>query len=73
MSAIRDRRRECGMTQEYLGSEIGKTKQYISDLEKGKRDIFGVASGTIFKIAQVLDMRMENIMYDAEKTRSSKK
>lgn len=44
-------RKDCGLTQEQLAECSGFSQQYISDLERGKRNPTIV---TIYEIAQAL-------------------
>lgn len=46
-------RKERGWTQEELAERSGLTQQYLSDLERGKRNPTIV---TIYEIAQALDV-----------------
>lgn len=46
-------RREHGWTQEQLAERTGLSQQYLSDLERGKRNPTIV---TIYEIAQALDV-----------------
>ena len=49
---IRANRNKLQITQEILGKEIGKKRQYISDIENGRREVtIAVAKelGKVFK------------------------
>ncbi|WSH30019.1 helix-turn-helix transcriptional regulator (plasmid) [Rhizobium beringeri] len=46
-------RREKGLTQEEVGSRSGFSQQYLSDLERGKRNPTIV---TLYELAQALEV-----------------
>lgn len=63
---IKKLRKEQGLTQEQLGNAVGKSKQYIADLESGKRDVNGIAAETLVKIAAELGTLAEYIINPPE-------
>ena len=53
--AMKEERRNAGLTQEQLAAKIGTKKSYISRIENGKTD---VQLSTLFKIFQGLGKRV---------------
>lgn len=62
MSYIKKLRKDKGLTQEELGKAIGKSKNYIADLESGKRSVSGIAGETLVRLAQELSAEPESIV-----------
>lgn len=62
VETIRSLRKSLGLTQGELAKEIGKNTAYISDLESGKRDIAGIAAGTLVKLSYILGVTAEDII-----------
>ncbi len=61
-SKIQAWREYRNLTQGELGERIGKSRQYICDLENGWRDPAGIAAGTLLKIARALRATMEDLL-----------
>lgn len=63
-------RRECGLTQEELEEKSGFSQQYISDLERGKRNPTVI---TLYELAQALGVsHLDLVKPDGEEeTKSS--
>ena len=54
MNRIRQIRTEAKLTQEELANKMGTTKQYISELEKGARDIKRIRDDTMQRLCKAL-------------------
>lgn len=62
MKTIRELRLKKQMTQAELGAFVGKTKNYIADLERGARSIDGIAAATLVGIARALGTTAEDLL-----------
>ncbi len=62
--AISSRRLEANITQLDLATSVGITRSYISDVERGLRN---VTICTLDKIAGALSTTAAEILYDAER------
>lgn len=67
--AVRNRRRRCEISQEDLGDLCGLHRTYISEIERGKRN---VALENIEKIAQALKTTPAGLFEEMEKGYESK-
>lgn len=66
MEIIKKLRKELGLTQEQLGNSVGESKEYIADLESGRRDIKGISAETLVKLAAELGTQAEYIVNPPE-------
>lgn len=62
--AVRKQRLLTQISQERLGEETGLHRTYISDVERGKRNITIVS---LYKIATALHISLSNLIEEAEK------
>lgn len=53
---IRDARQQAGMTQEELADELGVTRQYVSQLERGKSSLHVTR---LFSSLRLLGIRLD--------------
>ncbi len=60
---IAARRKECGLTQRGLADAIGIDPASMSRVEKGQR---AVSVGELVKLADVLDVQVEDLLVDAK-------
>lgn len=60
---IAARRKACGLTQRGLADAIGIDPASMSRVEKGRR---AVSVGELVKLAEVLDVRVEDLLADAK-------
>lgn len=56
-------RRECGLTQEQVEERSGFTQQYLSDLERGKRNPTVI---TLYELAQALGVSHVDLVKPVE-------
>ncbi len=61
--AVRLRRNELGISQEEFAERAGLHRTYISDLERGKRN---VSLENVEKLAQALSLSITDLMKRAE-------
>jgi transcriptional regulator with XRE-family HTH domain len=61
--AIRERRQALGMSQEQLSAEAGLHRTYISDVERGARN---VSIHTLRKLAFALQVSASSLLAGAE-------
>jgi len=55
---VRERRKELGMLQRMLAERVGTTRQWISNLERGKRTTeIGMVLDTLRALGLVVDVR----------------
>ena len=72
INKLKDKRTEVGLTQEQLAQMIGSSKQYISQLENGDRDIRRLRQDTIQRICAALNCDTDDLIvlakfeYDSE-------
>lgn len=64
---INELRTAMGLTQEQVASKIGMTRQYVSELETGRRNIYNLQSQTIKKLSEALECNAEDLYYDFKK------
>ena len=62
MNRIKQIRTEAKLTQEELANKMGTTKQYISELEKGARDIKRIRDDTMQRLCKALECTPEDII-----------
>jgi transcriptional regulator with XRE-family HTH domain len=55
LQALKQRRKELGLTMETVGLQVGLRKQNISELEAGKRT---PTLGTLLRLTQALDLEI---------------
>lgn len=68
-SAIRQRRNELGISQEELALRSGLTRSYITDVERGIRNI---ALRNIARLSEALDMDLAHLfMYVSEQIKTA--
>ncbi len=60
---IANRRSELGLGQQELADRAGLHRTYISDIERGRRNM---TIGTLQKLAKVLGITMADLMKSAE-------
>ena len=63
---LKEIRTNVGLTQEQLAGMVGTTKQYISMLESGNRDISKVRMEIVEKICGILGCRLDDILTTVE-------
>ena len=63
---LKEIRTNAGLTQEQLAIMVGTTKQYISMLESGNRDISKVRMEIVEKICGILGCRLDDILTTVE-------
>lgn len=63
---LKDVRLSAGMTQEQLANMIGSSKQYISSLENGNRDIRRIQQDTMQRICSALVCKPDDLIVKAE-------
>jgi transcriptional regulator with XRE-family HTH domain len=63
--AVRERRLELGLTQEQLAHESGLNRSYITDVERGARNL---ALANVARLVHALDMTIPEFFhkYDLE-------
>ena len=61
--AVRTRREELGMTQEDLADKAGIHRTYLSDVERGSRNLSLI---NIERLAKALEMRMSELFASME-------
>lgn len=59
---LKEKRTEMGLTQEQLAQMIGSSKQYISQLENGDRDIRRLRQDTIQRICAALNCNIDDLI-----------
>lgn len=68
-SAVRQRRNELGISQEELALRSGLTRSYITDVERGVRNI---ALRNIARLAEALDTNLAHLFRNvSEQTKTS--
>ena len=55
-------RRRKRLTQSQLANMLHKHKQYVCDLEKGRRDIKRIEAETFVKISEILDVSVSDLL-----------
>lgn len=63
---LRDRRKECGLSQERLGFESGLHRTYISQLERGMKS---PSLAAVEALSVALDVRASDLIREAESRR----
>lgn len=63
---LREVRTQAGMTQEQLAESIGTSKEYISQLENGARNIDTIRQSTMSKLCAALNCSPENLIVPIE-------
>ena len=58
---------EKNITKYRLSKESGVPQATINDICSGKADIEKCAAGTLYRLAKVLDVSVEDILEDAKK------
>ena len=58
--AVRARREELGLTQEELAAEVGIHRTYLSDVERGSRNLCLV---NIERFAEALDLSLPDLFH----------
>ena len=66
---IRNLRKESGMTQDELAEELNVTRQALSNWERGKTE---PDIETLTKIAEILDVSVEELIYGEEREEEHK-
>jgi len=61
-------RRECGLTQEQVEERSGFTQQYLSDLERGKRNPTVI---TLYELAQALGVSQVDLVMPDQRDESN--
>lgn len=61
-------RRECGLTQEQVEERSGFTQQYLSDLERGKRNPTVI---TLYELAQALGVSHVDLVMPDQRDESN--
>lgn len=56
---IEQRRKDLRMTQEYLSAEAGISRSYLSDIERGLRNI---SVGTLVRISRALETNASDFL-----------
>lgn len=64
MYRIAEIRRGKGLQQNFVAKQVGISQQYLSELERGKRDVRGMK---LKKIAEVLGCKVDDL-YEQEIT-----
>lgn len=62
MNKLKELRTEAGLTQAELAERMGTSKQYISQLETGLRDIKQIRTDTMMRLCDVLGCTPENLI-----------
>ena len=62
MSNLKERRKAAGLSQSELAYLAEIKVRLIQDYEQGHRSINGAAGLTLYKLAQVLHCRMEDLL-----------
>jgi transcriptional regulator with XRE-family HTH domain len=65
--AVRDRRRDRGLTQEQLAESAGLHPRYISDVERGRRNV-GISN--LDQLASALGLGLAQLMAEVERHRA---
>lgn len=53
-------RKEKGLTQKELAELIGVPQPHVSNLESGKRQIYVLAAGTLYKLCDTLGVPLDH-------------
>ncbi|ONG85160.1 DNA-binding protein [Bacillus cereus] len=61
MNVLPHARKSAGMSQEKLAKEVGITRQYLSEIENGKKQPSVIIA---IKIAKVLKIKVEDIFFE---------
>lgn len=61
MNVLPQARKSAGMSQEKLAKEVGITRQYLSEIENGKKQPSVIIA---IKIAKVLKFKVEDIFFE---------
>jgi len=61
---LRDRRRQCGLSQEALALSAEVDRTFVSQIERGIRQ---PALGTLWKLAEALDTRPSELLAGVER------
>ena len=66
---VRQLRRELGWTQSRLGDEMGKSKQHISEIERGRKECYL----PLRELAAALHVSCEELLDDADLQKASQR
>lgn len=66
MNKLKEVRTAAGLTQEELANMIGSTKQYISSLERGERNILQIRQDTMTRLCSALNCTADNLIVAAQ-------
>jgi transcriptional regulator with XRE-family HTH domain len=61
---VREARRESGLTQDQLANQVGVSRSAVAQWETGRT---GQVTGNLSRIAAVLDVNVEYLMYGNDK------
>ncbi|HDR4512950.1 TPA: helix-turn-helix transcriptional regulator [Bacillus cereus] len=61
MNSLAQTRKKTGMSQEILAKKVGITRQYLSEIENGKKQPSVIIA---VKIAKALNTKVEDIFFE---------
>lgn len=67
MSKLKDIRKGRNMTQVQLAESSGVNLRTLQDYEQGSKDINKVAGITLYKLAQALECKIEDLLEECSK------
>ncbi len=68
MNNLKKIRESKGMTQEQLADKCDMKQQYLSGIENGTRNIWGISTRNVWKIAKALGCSIEDLLGEENKT-----
>lgn len=68
LTVLREARKAAGLSQQQLGTRCGMTYAQISNLERGALDILNIRVGTLWALAEALEIDPAVLVGDRRKT-----
>lgn len=62
MSKLQDARKAAGLSQSKLAEVAGISVRSLQEYEQGRKDVNGVRGITLYKLAQALNVNIEDIL-----------